>query len=322
MYNIFNVNVTNERNRMLSLQIIDYFCARMQTRKGKKRMRQLTEKIRITLSNTYNHSEELNAIVRAICCDILNISTTAYYLKEEITLTAEQEKRLNDAVSRLQQGEPLQYIEGKAPFGGMDFYVTPDTLIPRPETAELVDWIVRENTSQSPHILDLGTGSGCIAIALKKRLPKSIVDACDISDGALTAAKRNGERNGEEVSFFHHDMLDFTAPLPHPYDILVSNPPYIKQSESTEMEPHVTEWEPHTALFVPDDDALRFYRAIAEIGKTDALLPGGRIYVEINQALGKETVELFESYGYRDITLRKDIYGNDRMVKGTKSLES
>ena len=113
-------------------------------------------------------------------------------------------------------------------------------------------------------------------------------------------------------------MLNLAATLPHTYNILVSNPPYIKQSESIDMERHVTEWEPHTALFVPDDDALRFYRAIAEIGKTDALLPGGHIYVEINQALGKETVELFESYGYKEVTLRKDIYGNDRMIKGIK----
>jgi release factor glutamine methyltransferase len=114
-------------------------------------------------------------------------------------------------------------------------------------------------------------------------------------------------------------MLDLSTPLPHPYNILVSNPPYIKQSEAAEMEHHVTEWEPHTALFVPDEDPLRFYRAIAEIGMTTALLPGGHIYVEINQALGKETVELFDSYGYKEVTLRKDIYGNDRMVKGVKS---
>ena len=113
-------------------------------------------------------------------------------------------------------------------------------------------------------------------------------------------------------------MLDSTTPLPHSYNILVSNPPYIKQSEAADMERNVTEWEPHTALFVPDDDALRFYRAIAEIGQTDALLPGGHIYVEINQQLGKETVELFKSYGYKEVELRKDIYGNDRMISCKK----
>ena len=285
--------------------------------KRQKRMRKLIEEIELYLGNIYIN-EELSAVVRAICCDILGISTTAYFLKEKITLTAEQQERLGDTISRLRQGEPLQYIEGKAPFCGMDFLVTPATLIPRPETAELVDWIAQDYATQNPIILDLGTGSGCIAIALRKRLPEAIVEACDISSEALAVAKENGERNEAKVSFFHHDMLNLSAPLPHSYNILVSNPPYIKQSEAAEMEEHVTQWEPHTALFVPDDDALRFYRAIAEIGQTNALLPGGSIYVEINQVLGKETVELFESYGYKEVGLRQDIYGNDRMVKALK----
>jgi release factor glutamine methyltransferase len=146
-------------------------------------------------------------------------------------------------------------------------------------------------------------------------MPQATVEACDISTEALEVAQTNNHENGTSVTFFHHDILSLDSPLPHSYDILVSNPPYIKQSEATDMENHVTQWEPHTALFVPDDDALRFYRSIAEIGQTDALHPGGCIYVEINQALGKETVELFESYGYKEVTLRKDIYGNDRMIK-------
>ena len=262
--------------------------------------------------------EELNAIIRAICCDLLGISTTTYFIKEEVELTTEQKEQLDTIISRLQQGEPLQYIEGKAPFCGMDFVVRPDVLIPRPETAELVDWIVSDHSTQSPQILDLGTGSGCIAISLNKRIPQAVVEACDISHEALAIAQENSHNNNALVEFFHHDMLDLTTTLPHSYDILVSNPPYIKQCEAKEMEQHVTEWEPHTALFVPDNDALRFYRAIAEIGQTNALTPGGNIYVEINQALGKETVELFESCGYKEVTLRKDIYGNDRMVKAIK----
>lgn len=262
--------------------------------------------------------EELNAIIRAICCDLLGISTTTYFIKEEVELTTEQKEQLDTIISRLQQGEPLQYIEGKAPFCGMDFAVRPGVLIPRPETAELVDWIVSDHAAKSPNILDLGTGSGCIAISLNKRIPQAVVEACDISHEALAIARENNHNNNALVEFFHHDMLDLTTALPHSYDILVSNPPYIKQCEAKEMEQHVTEWEPHTALFVPDNDALRFYRAIAEIGQTNALTPGGNIYVEINQALGKETVELFESCGYKEVTLRKDIYGNDRMVKAIK----
>ena len=280
-------------------------------------MRELIGKIECSLDALYIN-EELTAIVRAICCDILGISTTTYYLREKITLSEEQQSLLNDTISRLKRGEPLQYIEGKAPFCGMDFLVTPATLIPRPETAELVDWIAQDYATKEVNILDLGTGSGCIAIALSKRLSEAIVEACDISHEALEVAKKNNERNGTEVSFFYYDMLDSTTPLPHSYNILVSNPPYIKQSEAVEMEEHVTKWEPHTALFVPDDDALRFYRAIAEIGQTEALQPGGSIYVEINQQLGKETVALFESYGYKEVELRKDIYGNDRMIKCLK----
>ena len=277
-------------------------------------MKQLTERIYSALAQTSEESER-SAIVRAICCDILGISTTAYYLKESVVLTAEQESLLNSIITRLEQGEPLQYIEGKAPFYGMGFIVNPNVLIPRPETAELVDWIINDYTTQQPHILDLGTGSGCIAISLSKQMPQANVEACDISEGALEVAKANNRENGTSVTFFHHDILDLTTPLPHSYDILVSNPPYIMQSEATDMELHVTEWEPHTALFVPDNDALRFYRAIAEIGQTEALKVGGHIYVEINQALGKETAELFESYGYKEVTLRKDIFGNDRMIK-------
>ncbi len=281
-------------------------------------MRKLIEKIALALGKTYDKREELNAIVRAICCDILGIATTTYYIKEDIALSAEQEALLDDVISRLRQGEPLQYIEGKAPFCGMDFMVRQGVLIPRPETAELVEWITLDHAAQQVKILDLGTGSGCIAISLSKQLPLAKVEACDISPEALAVAKENNERNGATISFFAYDMLDRTTPLPHSYNILVSNPPYIKQSEASEMERHVTEWEPHTALFVPDDDPLRFYRAIAEIGQTEALSPGGYIYVEINQALGDSTVGLFESHGYKEVVLRKDFYGNDRMVRCRK----
>ena len=276
-------------------------------------MKRLIDKLQAALSATYERNE-LTAIIRTICCDILSIGTATYYLKEEVALTAEQETLLQDIIGRLQQGEPLQYIEGKAPFCGMEFTVNPSVLIPRPETAELVDWIAHEHATQQPRILDLGTGSGCIAIALSKQLPQATIEACDISAEALTVAKENARMNEAPVSFFTHDMLDLGTPLPHSYDILVSNPPYIRQSEAADMSIQVTEWEPHTALFVPDDDALRFYRAIAELGQTEALRPGGHIYVEINQALGKETVVLFEAYGYQDVELRKDIYGNERMI--------
>mgnify|MGYP003481877031 FL=1 len=276
-------------------------------------MKQLIDKLQTALSGIYE-GHELTTIIRTICCDMLGIDTATYYLKEAVTLTTEQGTLLQGIIDRLRQGEPLQYIEGKVPFCGMEFAVNSSVLIPRPETAELVDWIVCEHATQQPRILDLGTGSGCIAIALSKQLPQATIEACDISAEALTVAKENARMNEAPVSFFTHDMLDLGTPLPHSYDILVSNPPYIRQSEAADMSIQVTEWEPHTALFVPDDDALRFYRAIAELGQTEALRPGGHIYVEINQALGKETVALFEAYGYQDVELRKDIYGNERMI--------
>lgn len=280
-------------------------------------MKRLIDKLQTALSATYE-GHELTTIIRTICCDMLGISSTSYYLKEEVTLTTEQETQLQGIIDRLLQGEPLQYIEGRAPFCGMEFAVNPSVLIPRPETAELVDWIASDHATQQPRILDLGTGSGCIAIALSKRLPQAMVEACDISTEALTVAKENARTNEAPVSFFAHNMLNLDTPLPHSYDILVSNPPYIRQSEAADMSVQVTEWEPYTALFVPDNDALRFYRAIAELGQTEALRPGGHIYVEINQALGKETMALFETYGYQDVELRKDIYGNERMIRVKK----
>lgn len=264
---------------------------------------------------------ERNAIVRAICCDMLGITASTYYLKEEVTLSPDREALLERIMARLKKGEPLQYIEGRASFCGMDFVVDSNVLIPRPETAELVGWVAGDFRLRQPKILDLGTGSGCIAISLSKMLPHATVEACDISDGALAIARENSRRNKTDVRFFPFDMLQKEPALLGSYDVLVSNPPYIKQSEAPDMELHVTGWEPHLALFVPDDDALRFYRAIAEIGQTDALSLGGSVYVEINQALGKETIALFQNYGYKDVSLRKDIFGNDRMVKGVKSSE-
>jgi release factor glutamine methyltransferase len=283
-------------------------------------VKRLIEKLNKTLAPMSDEGER-NAIVRAICCDMLGIAASTYYLKEEVTLSPDREALLERIMARLKKGEPLQYIEGRASFCGMDFIVDANVLIPRPETAELVGWVAGDFRLRQPKILDLGTGSGCIAISLSKMLPHATVEACDISDGALAIARENSRRNKADVRFFPFDMLQKEPALLGSYDVLVSNPPYIKQSEAADMELHVTGWEPHLALFVPDDDALRFYRAIAEIGQTDALSLGGSVYVEINQALGKETIALFQNYGYEDVSLRKDIFGNDRMVKGVKSSE-
>lgn len=280
-------------------------------------MKELIEKISLALSKTHDR-QELPSLIRAICCDMLGVSRSTFYIKEKVVLREDQDKLLNEIIIRLQQGEPLQYIEGKTSFYGMEIKVTPAVLIPRPETAELIDWVISEHSQEALRLIDLGTGSGCIAIALSRQLPHATIDACDISPEALAIAFENSQTNVATVSFFEHDMLNTVRPLPQSYHIIVSNPPYIRKSEQRYMERKVTEWEPHTALFVPDNDALRFYRAIAEIGRTEALEPEGTIYVEINQQLGPETVALFESYGYQDVTLRKDIYGNNRMIRCKK----
>ena len=220
-------------------------------------------------------------------------------------------------LSRLQKNEPIQYVLGKETFCGLDFEVDSNVLIPRPETRELVEWIVADRkSSASSHILDIGTGSGCISISLAKFLQGSKVEAWDISQGALDVARRNAQRNGVEVLFRHQDVLD-ALPGGAIYDVIVSNPPYITEKEKLDMEANVLDWEPSTALFVPDADPLLFYRKIAELGLS-MLKTGGALYFEINRAYGQETISMLESLNYSQIELRKDEWGNDRMIKAYK----
>ena len=218
---------------------------------------------------------------------------------------------------RLLRREPIQYVLGTTEFCAMTFRVTPAVLIPRPETEELVEYIYMSERGKKLRILDIGTGSGCIAISLAKKLREADVCAVDISDEALGVAKKNAEKNAVAVSFVKADILSGQAeelPFYGETDIIVSNPPYVLQSEKSAMEENVLAYEPSTALFVPDDDPLVFYRAIAELGKKQ-LTPGGRLYFEINAAYGKETVALLEEHGYKEIILKPDFYGKDRMIK-------
>jgi release factor glutamine methyltransferase len=217
---------------------------------------------------------------------------------------------------------PVQYVLQEAWFAGLKFYVDESVLIPRPETEELVEWVEEEAgtgpSPQGPSILDVGTGSGCIAIALKRRLPGNPVYACDLSEAALAIAKRNAVSNQTDIQFLQLDFLDSSTWTSLPsMQVLVSNPPYIPVREKDSMAPHVVGFEPHLALFVPDQDPLVFYRALAHVG-LKKLLPGGQIFAEIHEGLGAEVVREFKEAGFHPVLLKKDMQGKDRMIKATR----
>ncbi len=279
-------------------------------------MKAIARQISEELTDSYS-AGEISALTRIVATELLGVSQMVFYLKDDITLTAEQQALLDNAIERLKKHEPIQYILGYSDFCGLRFKVTPATLIPRPETSELVEWITSEATGHES-ILDIGTGSGCIAVSLANKLPQSKVTAWDISTDALAVAAENSKTNGCAVTFEQVDILAY-QPTGELFDIIVSNPPYIKENEKEAMHSNVLDWEPHTALFVSDRDPLLFYRTIAN--KSLALLkPNGRLYFEINRAHGKETMEMLAALGYTSIELRKDFADNDRMIRAVKKL--
>lgn len=291
-------------------------------------MKRLKESLCAALGGRYA-GDELPAVVRALCLEGLGLGTAAVYLDEPVTLSEPQQAWLTQAVRRLQAGEPLQYVLGTAPFAGLELKVDRRVLIPRPETAELVAETVSKarQANKSPvRILDVGTGSGCIAIALAKALKEAEVTALDVSEDALDVARDNAERAGARVQFVRADVLSASGQgesllleaLPKGCACIVSNPPYVRECERMAMDERVTAWEPPKALFVPDDDPLVFYRALARLGQTEVLADGGWIAVEINSAFGRETATLFRLWGYRDVALKEDMYGKPRIVIGRK----
>ena len=228
-------------------------------------------------------------------------------------LSSDEIERWNEVLNKLELQQPIQYIFGHTHFYGLDFEVNNNTLIPRPETEELVEWIIHENKSRGAiKIVDIGTGSGCIAISLAKNLPNAQVFALDVSGDALVVAKRNADINNVEVTFIQQDILAADA-LPEIFDIVVSNPPYVRNLEKAEIKHNVLEYEPHLALFVEDDDALIFYRKIALLAKAN-FTQNGKLYFEINQYLGTEMAQMLEDFGFTNVVLRQDMYGNDRMI--------
>ena len=267
------------------------------------------------LSGVYP-SEEVQSFFTLLSEFILNYTRLDTVLKASEIISEENQQQFLEAIRRLKQFEPIQYIIGATEFYGLPFKVTPATLIPRPETEELVQWILEEylaeSQNQSLHFLDIGTGSGCIAIALAKNLPSIKISALDISKPALQVAQENAQNNQAAVTFFELDILKASA-LPETYNLIVSNPPYVRELEKKMMQPNVLSFEPESALFVSNVDPLLFYRKIAELAKQH-LTPNGLLFFEINEYLGKELIELLLSIGFSEITVKKDIFNKDRML--------
>ena len=237
-------------------------------------------------------------------------------LQPELAFSESELKIWSSILEQLKKEIPIQYILGVTNFYGLEFEVNSAVLIPRPETEELVDWIIQSSKVQSKFkILDIGTGSGCIAIALAKNLPNAQVFALDVSEQALATAKTNAELNQVRIQFIHQSILE-TEDLGQQFDVIVSNPPYVRELEKQEIKKNVLDNEPHLALFVEDNDALIFYRKIAQLAQKN-LNPQSQLYFEINQYLGQEMLDLLQEMDFKNSELRQDIYGNDRMIQCT-----
>jgi release factor glutamine methyltransferase len=251
---------------------------------------------------------------------LYNLKRIDVSLHPDFEVSESDFEKWNTIISELKTEKPIQYITGEAWFYGLRFEVNENTLIPRPETEELVEWIVDglKIIVKGQRVLDIGTGSGCIPIALKKEIPSAQVSAIDISEKALEMARKNALNNQVEVNFIQQDILQssnlqISKSSNLLFDVIVSNPPYVRNLEKHEIKKNVLDYEPHLALFVDDSDALLFYRKIAQLA-LKSLTPNGKLFFEINQYLAKETVELLEQLGFKNIELRKDFMGNDRMI--------
>lgn len=277
-------------------------------------MQSAKKEIRQALAGYYS-SEEINVFARYLLEKIVGVSSVRLLADWNRTLTAEQREQFRQMTERLKTYEPIQYILGECYFSGLVFHVRPGVLIPRPETEELVMRIAEEWKGKEARLLDIGTGSGCIAIALADRLPQCKVSAWDISAEALDIARENAVLNNLSIDFQQKNILE--EPIGETFDVIVSNPPYVLEGEKEVMEPNVLRYEPAVALFVADADPLLFYRRIATLA-LQALTPDGTLYFEINQAYGKETKELLQTIGFSQVELVQDCFGKDRIIKAKR----
>ncbi len=274
----------------------------------------LSEHVRKNLAGLYPKGE-IEQFIFLIFNHLLNYSKIDIHLKAQEAVSDEIFQKVRSVITQLKDFQPIQYILGETEFYGLKFFVNQHVLIPRQETEELVDWVIRDNKDENLRILDIGTGSGCIAVTLARFLKRSVVDALDISEEALETAKKNASLNGAGVSFLKYDIsVNEVFPQNVAYDIIISNPPYVRESEMHLTGRNVAGTEPHEAIFVKDGDPLIFYRAIAAFGKK-YLKKSGRIYLEINEAFGRETMNLLLDSGYSDVELKKDLKNKDRMLK-------
>jgi len=266
------------------------------------------------LSQLYN-PEEIKSFTALLFEHLLGLSRLKVHLQKHEQIPDAKLIEFKEIVDRLKNFEPIQYILGETEFYELRFKVCPAVLIPRPETEELVDWILKDHPDGRYNVLDIGTGSGCIPIALAKNRPNFMVEGWDISEEALKIARGNAELNEVKVNFAIVDLLKWREiPTTKMYDLILSNPPYVTRSEQSTMLPNVTDYEPHLALFVPDNDPLIFYREIADFASSH-LNPGGCLYFEINEKSGDELVSLLNIKKFGNIQMRKDINGRDRMIK-------
>lgn len=288
-------------------------------RKNGWTVEQLSRALRQELSPLYGDGEAL-AMTRLIFHALKGWNATQLIINSDVRLSPYILGKIKDILARLRRHEPLQYILGEARFYGLDLKVDRNVLIPRPETEELVDMIVSENQRSDLRVLDIGTGSGAIAIALSRNLPFSQVTAIDVSEGALNVARENARNLHAKINFIHADVFDWT-PSPESFDIIVSNPPYIAESERGDMERNVLDYEPGLALFVSDGAPLVYYSRIAAIA-ADALSPGGKIYLEINPRFAEGVRSLLAEAGFTGIGILKDISGRDRFAVAERSHKS
>lgn len=261
----------------------------------------------------YYPGSEIRGFVRLIMESVCGLSYTEMILQKDRVPDEDKKKQLGKIIERLKKYEPIQYILGETEFYDLKIKVNPSVLIPRPETEELVQWIIETDLPTNPKILDIGTGSGCIALALQATLKNAEVSGIDISEEALQTAHENARNNNLDVKFAKSDILNWSKGIWEELDVVVSNPPYVRESEKQLMQKNVLDFEPTGALFVSDDDPLLFYRAIAQFAQTQ-LRKDGYLFLEINEYLGAQMIDLMEDNGFRNIELRMDLMGKNRML--------